>query len=307
MGIYDRDYYRKEGPSFLGTFANRGQVCKWLVIINVLAFIVQILTLPRNNFGFGGLGSFTNFFILDAEKVLDGQVWRLLTYGFLHDPGSVMHILFNMLFLWWFGHELEELYGHWEFLTFYLVSVALGGIAFTLIWKTGIMPAALCLGASGGVTAVMVLYAFHFPHQTILVMFILPVPIWALVVFQVAQDTLIFVGRFESGVAVTVHLAGAAFAALYHQTHMRLLNLWPGFRLRAPRRNRPRLRVYREAEPETPQPVPVAPQGSEVDEQLEAKVDAVLEKVARSGQASLTEHEKQLLLRASEIYKKRRS
>ena len=44
-----------------------------------------------------------------------------------------------------------------------------------------------------------------------------------------------------------------------------------------------------------------------MDEQLEAKVDAVLEKVARSGQASLTEHEREILLRASELYKRRRS
>jgi membrane associated rhomboid family serine protease len=304
MGIYDRDYYRKEGPSFLDTFANRGQVCKWLVIVNVIAFVLQLMTVPKN--GLGGLGEFTDFFVLDCAKVFQGEIWRLVTYSFLHDPFGWAHILFNMLFLWWFGHELEELYGHWEFLAFYFVSVLLGGITFTLAWRVG-LGGPVCLGASGGVTAVMVLYAFHYPYRTILLFFILPVPIWALVVFQVAQDFITFFGNRVTGVAVSVHLAGAGFAALYHQTHMRLLNFWPNLRIRPRQRSRARLRVYREEEPETPQAVPVAPVGSEVDEQLEAKLDAVLEKVARSGQASLTEPEKQILLRASEIYKKRRS
>ena len=44
MGIYDREYYRKEGPSFLDSFATKGQVCKWLVILNVGIWVLQLLT-----------------------------------------------------------------------------------------------------------------------------------------------------------------------------------------------------------------------------------------------------------------------
>jgi membrane associated rhomboid family serine protease len=307
MGIYDRDYYRREGPSFLGTFANRGQVCKWLVIANIIAFVIQMATGKENS-------PFQEIFILNPKRVFQGEVWRLLTYAFLHDTFNVWHIIINMLFLWWFGHELEEMYGHWEFLTFYLVAALLGGIAYTLTWAAGLGPAALCLGASGGVTAVMVLYAFHYPHQTILLFFLIPVPIWLLVVIQVAQDSfgfLLGLGNREQssgGVAFVVHLAGAGFAALYRQFNWRLTDLWPNFRSWRRQRSRPRLRVYREDEAETPQPVgvPAAP-AADVDEQLEAKLDEVLAKVARSGRASLTENELQILLRASEVYKKRRS
>src|SRR5580704_15943593 len=42
MGIYDREYYRREGPSFLSTFAAHGKICKWLVGINVVVFVLQI-------------------------------------------------------------------------------------------------------------------------------------------------------------------------------------------------------------------------------------------------------------------------
>ena len=88
--------------------------------------------------------------------------------------------------------------------------------------------------------------------------------------------------------------------------HWRLMSLWPGLRSWQRQRSRPRLRVYREEE--APQAAPVAAPPPDMDvEQLEAKLDAVLEKVARQGRDSLTEGERQILLRASEVYKKRRT
>jgi membrane associated rhomboid family serine protease len=308
MGIYDRDYYRREGPSFLGQFANRGQVCKWLVMVNVVVFIIQLITLPRGDAG-APWGKFTDFFMLHPDQVLSGDIWQVLTYAFLHSTSGPWHILFNMLFLWWFGHEVEELYGHVEFLVFYLVAAVVGGLAFVAVYLVGLDPRAIpCVGASGAVMAVMVVYAFHYPRRVILLFFVVPCPIWLLVVLYVVSDAFGFLSGNTGGVAVSVHLGGAAFGALYYQAHLRFTDLWPRFRSRQRQRSRPRLRVYREEEAETPQPVPIpAPPASDVDEQLEAKVDAVLEKVARSGQASLTDSERQLLLRASEIYKKRRS
>ena len=305
MGIYDRDYYRREGPSFLGTLASQGQVCKWLIGINVVAFVIQAVTLPR--VGGWGLGPFTDLLDLEPAAVFHGEIWRLITYAFLHSPHSIFHIIWNMLFLWWFGHVLEEMFGRWEFLAFYLLAALLGGIVYTLAWKGGVGTGAPCLGASGAVTAVMVVFAFHFPRYVILLFFVLPVPIWLLVAIQVFQDAIGFLSGMDSGVAVSVHLAGAGFGALYYQTGLRVLNMLPSFRSRPRMRSRPRLRVYREEEAETPQPVHAAAPSPDVDEQLEAKLDAVLEKVARSGQASLTESERQILLRASEIYKKRRT
>ena len=119
MGIYDRDYVRREGPGFLGSFVERGRVCRWLVGINVAVFIVQILTSPTGPFP---EIPFTQAFGLDVPHMLQGQVWRLLTYAFLHDPDHILHILFNMLFLWWFGSDVEDLYGPREFLAFYLTA-----------------------------------------------------------------------------------------------------------------------------------------------------------------------------------------
>jgi membrane associated rhomboid family serine protease len=326
MGIYDREYYRREGPSFLEAFHLRGQVCNWLIVLNIVAYVIQLFTrVQANVWDVGGerywlAGPFTDALKLNVDAVLHGQVWRLLTYAFLHDPGVgpapgqfFWHIVFNMLFLYWFGRDLEEMYGPREFLAFYLVSALVGGLAFL---ATGLLTGSqYCIGASGAVTAVMVLCALHFPHRTVLLFFVLPVPLWALVGFQVVLDSFLFVNQAAGGqalksrVAVTVHLGGAAFAFLYYRYQWRLSRIWSLVGTWKAQRRRPKLRVYREEEARPTAAVPAAapPPAADVDEQLEAKLDAVLEKVARSGQASLTESERQILLRASEIYKKRRT
>jgi len=297
MGIYDREYYRREGPSFLATVSQHGRICKTLILINVIVFLLQVFT--EQSIG----ASITDLFALDTEAVQRGEVWRLLSYAFLHDPNSLWHIFINMLLLWWFGTEMEDIYGPKEFLTFYLVSAVLGGIVFQLIWFMGRGPS-LCLGASGAVTAVMVLFALHYPHRIIYVFF-LPIPVWLLVVYQVARDLFGFLPGHSGHVAVSVHLAGAAFGFIYYKSQIRLWNFVPDFSNLSRLRSRPRLRVYRE---EPSRPVMVGgPPGGESNEHLEAKLDAVLEKVARHGQSSLTESEREILQRASEIYKRRRN
>jgi len=314
MGIYDREYYRKDGPGFLNSLAQRGQVCNWLLAINIAVFVVQLLTRVKVAHGFGAFhwdpGPVTDALILDTGKVMHGEVWRLLTYAFLHEPSVWQHIVFNMLFLYWFGKDVEDLYGPREFLAFYLTSAVVGGLLFQIIAMIQGQDG-LCLGASGAVTAVMVLCALHFPNRVILLFFFLPVPIWLFVVFEVAQDAFVFLGGIKTGTAVAVHLGGAAFAFTYYKMQWRLVGFLPSLRTWKMRGPRPRLRVFHAAEDEdTPQPAHVASQPlsqRDLDEQLEAKLDAVLEKVARSGQASLTDSEKQILLRASQIYKKRRT
>jgi membrane associated rhomboid family serine protease len=325
MGIYDREYYRRSGPSFLGSIATQGLVCKWLIGINVVFFFLQVMgppyqaaRPPREDDGIVRQereqpeDAVTHWLSLSVDAVTHGQVWRLLTYAFLHDPSSLWHIVFNMLFLWWFGKEVEDLYGSREFLAFYLVSAVLAGLAFVVAglagWtgggRGGLIP--ICIGASGAVTAVMVLFACHYPTAVINLWFFFPIPIWFFVLFQVAEDTFIFLSRQETGTAVAVHLGGAAFAFAYYKLHLRVLNLVPSLGQWQRQLSRPRLRVYREETVPRESPTP-ASRAPDVDEHLEAKVDAVLEKVARYGQGSLTESERQILMRASEVYKKRRT
>lgn len=105
-----------------------------------------------------------------------------------------------------------------------------------------------------------------------------------------------------------MHLAGAAFAFAYCKMQWRLTTWWPGLKKWRRGLNQPRLRVYH-GEEEQPAPVPASPAPlvkQEDEELLEAKMDAVLEKISRVGKENLTESEKDVLLRASEIYRRRR-
>ena len=314
MGIYDREYYRREGPSYLGSFMERGKVCKWLIIINVVCYGLQMfspaLRQPVVEDGFDAAPvhrqqkqPFTEIMVLDAQAVCQGQVWRLLTYAFMH--AGVMHILFNMLFLWWLGTDVEDLYGPREFLTFYLISAVAGALAFVAAWGAGLGSAGPCVGASGAVMAVTVICALHYPTR--IIWFLIPMRIWVFVLIQVAINWYIFASQVDTTTAVTVHLGGAVFGYTYYKLHWRLSSFFSGWRTGL-RRSRPRarLRVYRGEEEARPM-VLTSPPAADVDEQLEAKLDAILEKVARSGQDSLTENERQLLLRASEVYKRRKT
>ena len=162
MGIYDRDYYQDNQRGFLSSLASSGQVCKYLIVANVVAFILQLATAHT--------GIVTSLFELSTEKVAHGEVWRLLTYAFLHSPDDLFHIVFNMLFLWWFGKEIEDLYGSLEFLCFYLVAALVGGVAFEL-WGLSSGHTQQCIGASGAVVAVLMVYAMHYPRARDLPLF----------------------------------------------------------------------------------------------------------------------------------------
>lgn len=335
MGIYDRDYVRRDGPSFLGSIAERARVCKWLIGINAIVFLVQALTLPSGPFP--DL-RFTEAFDLNVDRVGHGEVWRLLTYAFLHDPGGIFHILFNMLFLWWFGSDVEDLYGPREFLTFYLSAALAGGLLFffaSLSW----LPGPPCIGASGAVLAVLVLCAIHYPQRTILLFFLIPVPVWLFLVFFLAQDAYTFWTRQQTATAVAAHLGGALFAGAYYRLHIRLSEWLPPIWNRQFWRSRmlswrrrffgPRLRLYVDEnaprshaergskrrtsstaahsqkepsnEDDAAQPSPAT------DEHMEAKMDAILEKISRVGKENLSDSEREFLLRASEILRRRRS
>src|SRR6185369_15348581 len=84
---------------------------------------------------------------------------------------------------------------------------------------------ASCVGASGAVTAVMVLCAFHYPTRVIRLWWFLPFPIWLFVLVQVGRDVLTWATNTPTQTAVTVHLAGAAFGFGYYKGNWRLAPL----------------------------------------------------------------------------------
>ena len=303
MGIYDRDYYRGDSDRMFASLG-RWSATVWIIVITCGIFLLQLVTRDTAPPGI------TEWGIYSYQGILDGEVWRFLTAMFLHDTDNIFHVAFNMLVLYWFGRVMEERYGSREFTLFYLASGVLANIGYFLIQTVTPPPHFSALGASGGVTAVMVLFAMNYPKQQVLLFFVIPMPIWALVEIFVGLDALGALGIRQGRIAFVVHLLGALFGFLYFTSGVRLSALIPG---RSPSRSapaRPRLRVLpmepnestRDEPGDIEEPVPTAP----TEEALESKLDRVLEKVSQYGQESLSREEREILFRASEVYKKRR-
>lgn len=137
---------------------------------------------------------------------------QILTYGFFH--ASFQHIFWNCFLLWMFGRELEASYGKRGFLRLYLGGVIAGGLMQWAYWLfTG--DNNFVVGASGGVFALMVLWALKWPRRTIYLNFLFPVPVWVLVGAYVLFNVLDLVKGTAGSTSVLAHLGGAAFALLW--------------------------------------------------------------------------------------------
>lgn len=302
MGIHSRDYYRDATSSGPGWLSDCPAV-KWLIVVTCVVFVLQLVfTTPGEMTPFGrahGQSLIDQWFQVDPVAVAHGQVWRLITNAFLHSRYDPLHLLFNMLTLWWFGRTIEELYGSREFTWFYLTAAFIGGVGFTL-WGWLLHDPTPGIGASGAVMAVLMLYARHYPKNKVYIFGIIGIEAqWlvALYAFFDLYPALVELsgGGMGDGIAHIVHLSGLAFGWIYYRQGWRLASGWDrlfgrlsfSWRRNASGRN---LKVY--------QPV-----DEPVD--LEAEVDRILAKIHEQGSESLSARERSLLTRASERYKKR--
>lgn len=135
--------------------------------------------------------------------------WTLITSVFLH--GGWMHLLGNMLFLWVFGQNVEDRFGRWWYLAFYL----LGGVAASGLHAT--FSDSPAIGASGAIAAVGGAFLVLFPRTHVRCLFfifftIYSIPSWWFIGFAIARD---FIGpAYNDGVAHLAHLGGYGFGIL---------------------------------------------------------------------------------------------
>lgn len=315
MGLLDRDYYRDDQGGAFGNWFRHGRVTKVLVLAYVLLFLVQVATCTGRGMGATpNSGPVTESLSLSAEPVLKGQVWRLLTYGLLHTTDSLWYIAFNVVLLYFFGQALEERIGWRNFLIYFAASLILAGVTFvaaTSFGLNGTNKQTMFIGATGGITALLVLFACQQPGYRLNLFFVIPVPIWVVIVLNVGVDAWMMVAErpAEDGrrVALVLHLGGTVMAILFFLRSLRFTGT--GRRgTRVLSRSQPRLQIHREEEVEDEPyepPVPITA-AREADEHLEAQLDEVLAKVVKHGKDSLTPSEHAILKRAAETYRKRR-
>ena len=162
------------------------------------------LSLQEINQGTCGLGGEPVF----PEK---SELLAVLTSMFLH--GSIAHVLFNMWYLWIFGNNVEEAFGHWWYVILYIAGGLAATAAFIALNPESTIP---LVGASGAIAAVLGAYAVLFPGHRVLSLlgwFVVPVPaalflgIWFVVQFIFTGGNVAWeahVGGFIFGFAVTL-------------------------------------------------------------------------------------------------------
>jgi len=297
MGIADRDYVRYERrPTFFGR--DGWDVVVWIIVINAAVIVLQRIS-TRDHYSV-----VTEWLALAPQQVLHGQIWRLATYDFLHSVGNPWHILINMYVLFIAGRRLLSMYSPREFVLFYLSAGVLSGVAF-VAWQLLRGHQNPAIGASGAVAAVMVLYAMYHPREVWMIFGVIPVPVMVLVGLAAVLDLYPILaemgeGHPQDGIAHAAHLGGMLFGFLYYKGQWRLEDLLPNMkrgRLRQALRRKPPLRVHRPEDDADP-----------IDtEELQERVDGLLEKIHTEGEQSLTEEDRKILNTASRILRDRRN
>jgi len=243
-----------------------------LVLANVAVFIVTALV-PQAEIALA---------FVPALVLL--RPWTIVTYMFVH--ANLMHILLNMLALYFFGPAIERRLGSGNFLGLYFVSGILGAL-LTFIFA----PYSAVVGASGAVMGVTAAYARYWPHDKIYIWGILPVSAWMMVVGLALYSIWSGFGGSRSGVADWAHLGGLAAGYLYalaYERHRR--KAWPLAQKRE--------RVSRgdaRASAERWSRIPL----DQLHEVNRPEVERLLEKARQSGPASLTQAEREFLDRFS--------
>lgn len=321
MGISDREYERSYdtgsgwrdsgGGGGGGGLPGGGGFASWSANSKLLAVMVAVFL--AQNF-FKGL---TDALVLPADWFREPwRVYGLLTYSLLHSTVTINHLLFNGIALFFFGRTINQRLGGREYLTFFFAAAAFAGLAWSVSEVAfdglagGRTP--VLLGASGGIAAIVVLFALWYPNVQVYIMGVLPIPAWLMAILFIGQDVMGAVSR-SGNVAYTAHLGGALFGYFYFRYSMRLssyLPSWlggggPGFGpgaggaagggLASLFKRKPKLRVHRDDEADSPAINP----GDE-------RVDEILRKIQAQGQDSLTREEQRILERASRRYQQRR-
>lgn len=315
MGFADRRYTPSD-RSWRGSSSGFGEwsAVTTLVIANCAVWIVCLLAHDLRPLAlFGEPATLPDLLALASSARLDlVEAWRFVTYGFAHSMATPWHLGLNMLALWFFGPEVEDRVGRAEFFRFWFAAVLVSG----LVWLASMVGGGdggrttFLVGASGAVMATLAVFIWHNPHRELLLWGILPIPAWALGILYFFSD--VNGAYHHSGnVAHVAHIGGAMFGLAYAWRGWDLGDLVeaPGRLLQA----QSRFRILRPDDEPPARPAPrrggePAAAGSEspaLDAELHESVDRILEKISRSGEASLTPEERDTLTRASRRLKER--
>jgi len=286
-----------------------------IILINLFVFLgllvfKVVLTLSSSS---GIYYAIVDFLILPSSiPALLYKPWTIVSYFFTHE--DLFHILFNMLFFYWFGRLIDEYLGAKRLIALYVMGGIIGGLAFIAIYNLvpyfqEMVAGSKLLGASGAAFSVAVAASTLLPNYTFNLIFIGPIKIKYIAAFYIILSFAQSIGPNAGG--NLAHLGGALFGylfikCLHNGTDLGrpiyyLMGLWDNlFKKRPPLKVTHRKKsVYRStvSTPYSNNPNPTQ-KFTEIPDQDE--IDSILDKISKSGYESLTKEEKQKLFRASQ-------
>jgi membrane associated rhomboid family serine protease len=240
------------------------------------------------------------YFMLPANlSTLLHRPWTLLTYMFLHF--DFIHILSNLLWLFWFGRIFLHYLTEKQLLTTYLMGGLAGAFLFILSYNIfpGLVheaPIAQALGASASITAIVISISFYTPNYTVYIPLIGPVKIKFIAIFFLILDLLQIASTNAGG--HIAHLGGAIYGYLFSLQLKRGKDIGKTFSNIADSiatyfRKRPKMKVSYKKE------------AKHMDDQeynrakadYQREIDRILDKIAKSGYDNLTKKEKETLFK----------
>ena len=261
-------------------------VVKHLLIINVLMYFAYYVLLKQ---GIINLNYYLGIWSLSTGLF---RIWQPLTYMFMH--GSFDHLFFNMFSLWMFGSALENFWGSKRFLFYYLVCGIGAGLLNMLV------PGAhVSVGASGAVYALLLAFGMMWPKNYIYLYFLVPIRTKWFIIGMIVIELFEGIFRSTDGIAHFAHLGGMLIGfliILYWKRHGGMTGDFSIKNWFNSLKNRKKYTRYEEVYDKVPRS---DEEYNYQKAQKERDIDAILDKVAKSGYESLSKEEKDFLFKNS--------
>ncbi|MBA6155502.1 rhomboid family intramembrane serine protease [Tenacibaculum sp. S7007] len=272
-------------------FKNAG-IVEQLIYANLAVFLLVFIT---NTFGFlfqSKSNLLVEWFALPANfNDFLSKPWTIITYGFLHT--SFLHILLNLIALFYIGHLFKQYFTSKQLLNFYLLGTFFGGIIF--IASYNFFPAlqrvadnSVLLGASAGISAIFIGIATYIPNYELKFPLVGFVKLWVLACIWIAIDVIqIPAGNAGGHLA---HIGGAIFGFLYVRSAInKKLEIFEPIKDLFKRKEKPLKTVYKSGNKPSKKTVSKS--------KTQQEIDHILDKIGKSGYDTLTKEEKEFLFK----------
>lgn len=289
--LEDRSYMRSS------PFESQRSLTITLLMVNTAIFVLQEIL---RFYAPAAHNWYWNTFALSPGGLAKGYIWQLLTFQFMH--AGLLHLIINLLVIYFFGSAIEEALGRKGVLKVYFASGFVGGILQTLFMA--VLPKYFgysVVGASAGGFGLVAAFATLFPERqiTLLLFFVIPFSMRAKTLLWVFTAMALFgIVVPDTGVAHAAHLGGIAAGCAYIAWFVRgrgwLITL-PSFRVVRPQRELIRTASASKGPFWQKQKPAAPPDDLPPAEFISREVDPILDKISAHGIQSLTERERRIL------------